>query len=257
MDVPQLGPTPIVLDRADILDRFARNRRRTRALFELLDDSMYYDRPISLRNPVVFYEGHIPAFSVNTLIKRALGRPGVDAHLETIFARGIDPESEVTSVARGNPAWPSRAEVRQYVDAADRLIVHTTSSSDLKRPSEPMREQARALWTILEHEEMHQETLAYIWHQVPYAGKRKPAGYHTLTPANARVDESARARIPAGVATLGTGPREHAFAWDNECPLHRVNVNAFMLDVHNVTNGRFMEFVRAGGYGDRQWWRPD
>ena len=88
-----------------------RNRRRTRALFDLLDESVYYQRPISLRNPVVFYEGHIPAFSVNTLIKKALGRQGVDEHLEKIFARGIDPESEATSVARGNPAWPSRAEV--------------------------------------------------------------------------------------------------------------------------------------------------
>jgi hypothetical protein len=102
--MPQLG-TPTVLDRAAVLARYAANRRRTRELFDLLDESMYYERPISLRNPVVFYEGHVPAFSVNTLIKKALGWQGVDEHLETIFARGIDPESEATSVARGNPAW--------------------------------------------------------------------------------------------------------------------------------------------------------
>ncbi len=91
--MPQLGPAT-VLDRADVLSRFAVNRRRTRALFDLLDESMYYQRPISLRNPVVFYEGHVPAFAVNTLIKKALGWRGIDEHLETIFARGIDPESE-------------------------------------------------------------------------------------------------------------------------------------------------------------------
>jgi DinB superfamily len=120
--MPQLGSPTTALDRAGALERFAVNRRRTRALFDLLDESVYYERPIALRNPVVFYEGHIPAFSVNALIKKALGRPGVDEYLETIFARGIDPESEATSIARGNPAWPSRSEVRQYVDAADRLI---------------------------------------------------------------------------------------------------------------------------------------
>src|SRR5678816_2116128 len=114
--------TPTVFDRAALLARYAANGRRTRELFDLLDESMYYERPISLRNPVLFYEGHVPAFSVNTLIKKALGWQGVDEHLETIFARGIDPESEATSVARGNPAWPSRTEVHQYVDAADRLI---------------------------------------------------------------------------------------------------------------------------------------
>src|SRR4026209_2410687 len=117
--MPQLGPPTTALDRASALERFAANRRRTRALFDLLDESVYYERPISLRNPVVFYEGHIPAFSVNTLIKKGRGRMAVDDPLETFFARGIDPESEAMSVARGNPAWPSRLEVRRYAEAAD------------------------------------------------------------------------------------------------------------------------------------------
>ena len=254
--MPQLGPTTM-LDRAGALERFATNRRRTRALFDLLDESVYYQRPISLRNPVIFYEGHIPAFSVNTLIKKALGRPGIDEHLENIFARGIDPESEATSIARGNPAWPSRAEVHQYVEAADRLIEQAIASADLDRPGDPMLDQARALWTILEHEEMHQETLGYIWHQVPYSLKRKPSGYHTVSLSPPHAALSLHARIGSGFATLGTDLREDVFAWDNECPLHRVHVNEFSIDVYNVTNGQFMEFVQAGGYRAPQWWRPD
>ena len=86
-------------------------------MFDMLDAAAYYERPIALRNPVVFYEGHIPAFAVNTLVKKALGKPGIDEHLELIFARGIDPDSEAAAVARGNPAWPSREMVRQYADA--------------------------------------------------------------------------------------------------------------------------------------------
>ena len=245
--MPQLG-THSVVDRAEVLARYALNRRRTRGLFDLLDDSMYYQRPISLRNPVVFYEGHIPAFSVNTLIKKALGWPGVDEHLETIFARGIDPESEATSIARGNPAWPSRAEVRQYVDAADRLIEKAITSADLERSGHPMLDQARALWTILEHEEMHQETLGYIWHQVPYSCKRRPEGYRIEGTPHVQVDVTSHARIPAGDATLGTDLAENTFAWDNECPAHRVHVKSFAIDVYNVTNGQFMEFVKARGY---------
>ena len=255
--MPQLGPPTTALDRAGALERFAANRRRTCSLFDLLDESVYYERPISLRNPVVFYEGHIPAFSVNTLIKKGLGRRGVDEHLETIFARGIDPESEAMSVARGNPAWPSRPEVRQYAEAADHLIEQAIQSADLDRPGDPMLDQARALWTILEHEEMHQETLAYIWHRVPYTLKRKPRDYHTVSPSTAQADVSSHARIPGGMATLGTDLHETAFAWDNERPPHRVHVNEFVIDVHNVTNGQFMEFVKAGGYRAPQWWRPE
>ena len=226
-------------------------------MFDLLDESVYYDRPIPLRNPVVFYEGHMPAFAVNTLVKKALGRPGIDTDLETIFARGIDPESEATAVARGNPAWPSRETVRQYADAADRLVLDAIESADLDRPGHPLLDRAQALWTILEHEEMHQETLGYIWHQVPHHLKRKPAGYTSPAAPSAAADLSRRVRIPTGVATLGTDQRTAIFAWDNECPEHRVAVDAFLIDVFKVTNGQFLEFVDAGGYREPKWWRPD
>src|SRR5262245_16098384 len=113
-----------------MLDRFARMRARTRALFDLLDPAVYYERPIRLRNPVVFYEGHIPAFAVNTLIRKALGEPGIEAHLETIFARGIDPDEEATAIARGNPAWPSRAVVLDYVAEADRRLTDALGRID-------------------------------------------------------------------------------------------------------------------------------
>ena len=255
--MPQLGSPATRLNRTDALTRFATNRRRTRALFDLLDESAYYERPISLRNPVVFYEGHVPAFSVNTLIKKALGQPGVDPHLEAIFARGIDPDSEAASIARGNPAWPSREVVRQYVDAADALIQDAIRRADLERPGDSMLDHARALWTILEHEEMHQETLGYIWHQVSYERKRKPAGYETTAAMRAHMDTTQRVIIPGGFVTLGTDLDEEVFAWDNELPMHRVRVEAFSIDACNVTNAQFMDFVEAGGYREPTWWRPE
>ena len=250
---------PLSFDRAALLDRFTRGRARTRALFDLLDESIYYERPIALRNPVVFYEGHLPAFAVNTLIKKGLGRPGVDAHLEEVFARGIDPDSEAAAVARGNPAWPSRRVVQEYAAAADRAIADAIVHADLDRDDHPLLRGAQALWTILEHEEMHQETLAYMWHQVPYEKKRKPAGYVTLPPEHAAAAPpgDGRVSIPGGDATLGTDLRESAFGWDNEHPAHVVAVPAFTIDLHDVTNAAFMEFLAAGGYHDATWWRPD
>jgi ergothioneine biosynthesis protein EgtB len=250
-----------VLDRPAALERFLQTRTRTRALFGVLDDAVYYDRPIALRNPVVFYEGHLPAFAVNTLIKRALGRPGIDAELETIFARGIDPDTEASAVARGNPAWPSREVVAQYAAAADRAIEDAILSADLERDGDPLLDRAQALWAILEHEDMHQETLAYMWHQVPYPQKRKPPSYVTVPPS---LDSSTgtappaleRVTVPAGTAVIGTRDEESVFAWDNERPAHAVDVEAFSIDVHNVTNEAFMAFVDAGGYRDPRWWRP-
>src|SRR5437773_7819223 len=110
------------LDRRAAVDRYLSGRRRTAEIFGMLAPEAYHDRPIALRNPIVFYEGHLPAFAVNTLIKKALGQQGVDEQLETIFARGIDPEAEAAAVARGNPAWPAHRIVREYVAEADRLV---------------------------------------------------------------------------------------------------------------------------------------
>jgi ergothioneine biosynthesis protein EgtB len=63
------------------------------------------------------------------------------------------------------------------------------------------------------------------------------------------------ASVPAGNACLGSDLREQPFAWDNELPAHQVHAEAFAIDVFNVTNAQFLEFVLAGGYQNARWWR--
>ena len=89
-----------MLNRDRIIDWYRRNRVRSQQLFDLLAEDAYYSRPIALRHPIVFYEGHIPGFSFNTLVKRTLGLPGIDPELETLFARGIDPDESAGSSPR-------------------------------------------------------------------------------------------------------------------------------------------------------------
>jgi ergothioneine biosynthesis protein EgtB len=246
------------VDRAAALDRFTRIRARTRALFDLIEASAYYQRPIALRNPIVFYEGHLPAFAVNTLIKKGLGGAGVDEQLETIFARGIDPETEAAAVARGNPAWPERRVVLEYAAAADRLLAEAIRSADLERDDHPLLRGAEALYAILEHEEMHQETLAYMWHQLPHEWKRKPPHYVTAPPRLAQTRPAGgQLHLPGGTVTLGTPAASDEFAWDNERPSHRQRVAPFSLDAFEVTNADYLAFVDAGGYRDPQWWRAE
>jgi formylglycine-generating enzyme required for sulfatase activity len=51
--------------------------------------------------------------------------------------------------------------------------------------------------------------------------------------------------IPGGVFRMGTDDKQ---GWDDEKPSHRVRVDGFWLDVAEVTNARFYEFVEATGY---------
>jgi gamma-glutamyl hercynylcysteine S-oxide synthase len=253
--------TAVRLDRAPLLAWYQRNRERSRALFDLLADDAYYARPISLRHPLVFYDGHLPGFSFNTLVKKALGKPSIDARLETLFARGIDPHENTSSTdsqASGSSVrsqWPSRDEVRAFADEADRQVIDAIANVDIEQPGHPLLDRAEAVFSILEHEAMHQETLLYMWHRLPFDQKRRPARYAPRTSGHTPSREWIS--IPRGRATLGVNRDAIPFGWDNEFPEHRVNVEPFAIERHDVTNADFMEFVDAGGYRSAEWWRDE
>ena len=243
------------LDRSAVVSRYRRNRERSRALFDLLADEAYYSQPIALRHPIVFYEGHLPGFSFNTLVKKGLERPSIDPRLETLFARGIDPHEDAAGAASANRAgWPERDVVHQFADEADRQVIEALLHADVEQPGHPLLDRAEAVFTILEHEAMHQETLLYMWHRLPFAQKRKPSGYEPRTGGSS--PRSDWVEIPGGCATLGVGRGSIAFAWDNESPALSVEVPAFSIERHDVTNERFLEFVEAGGYQNEDVWRP-
>jgi len=239
------------MDREALAARYRRLRRRTGELFDLVRPEAYEARPIALRHPVVFYEGHLPAFAVNTLVKRGLARPGVDEALERLFERGIDPEDEATAGRSAPAAWPSRDEVRRFADACDALVLDAIAEGPIDQPGHPLLHEAQAVHAILEHEAMHQETMLYMWHQLPYDHKRAPAPDPVEEGASPRPDT---VEIPAGRATIGARPGEIPFGWDNEFPAVTMDVPAFEIDVHDVTNERFLEFVEAGGYRRPEWW---
>ena len=243
------------LDRAAATGRFLAGRRRTAAIFDVLAPEAYHDRPIALRNPLVFYEGHLPAFSVNTLLKKGLGEPGIDPRFEVLFERGIDPE-DVSAVPGAPAAWPPRDQIQAYGRRADDAIREALETKDVTREDRPVLARGLGVHTILEHEEMHQETLLYMWHQLPWEKKRAPAGLPRPVLGGAP-PERATVRIPAGAATLGAKREEIPFGWDNEFEEHRVEVPAFEIDVHDVTHRDFLEFVRAGGYEREELWSEE
>src|SRR6266581_4486606 len=160
----------IAIDRADLVARYRRNRERSRALFDLLtEEDDCSSQPIALRHPFIFYEGHVPAFSFTTLVKNALGAAGIDPELEALFARGIDPPGEGTPAPdpeQNRLRWPSRTVVEQFARAADARVIEALTHGEIERPGHPLLDRAEAVFVILEHEAMHQETLLYMMHRL-------------------------------------------------------------------------------------------
>ena len=257
METSTSSPTP-TFTRQTLTDWYRRNRARSQALFDLVSEEAYYQRPIALRHPIVFYEGHLPAFSFNTLVKRGLGEPGIDARLETLFARGIDPHesaghaAEQRQDARGG--WPARDVLQQFAAEADRRVLDALAHADLDQPGHPLLDRAEAAFAILEHEAMHQETLLYMWHRLRLDEKQRPAGY--TAPVDSPPPQQEWIEIPPGRVTLGLDRDDLVFGWDNERPATIADVGDFHIQRHDVTNAAFLEFVEAGGYADGRWWRP-
>jgi gamma-glutamyl hercynylcysteine S-oxide synthase len=249
---------PVLPDPGDELVAWYRQmRERTRAIFSIPVEDAYYARPIALRNPIVFYEGHLPAFAINTLVKKTLGRRGVDKKLETLFARGIDPADE-SALRDNDAAWPSRESVAEYASEADARLERALFDAAA------VPDACEAVYTIFEHELMHQETLLYMLHNLPHEQKRSGGPAIEAAPSSAKdkgtgevaypssLPPPEMVAIPAGPAILGSDRSQ--FGWDNEYPRNAVRVGAFEIDRYNVTNGDYLEYMKATGAAAPNFW---
>src|SRR5258708_391402 len=225
---------PAGVSRQALVDWFREGRQRTKEIFAIPTADAYYDRPIPLRNPIVFYEGHLPAFSINTLIKLAFQREGIDEQFEVLFARGIDPDSP-DAVKDPASVWPARANVLAYGVTADALLEHALMHGEIEDDRVPQLRGGEAALAILEHEQMHQETLLYMLHNMPY--ERKNARHPLVDAPERRLTAAGRGSvsISAGSVTLGADRAEDPFGWDHEYPKQRVGGDAFAIDRCHVT----------------------
>lgn len=235
----------------DVPDGVVMRRKLERAwersdrLFDLLQESAMLAQPIPLRQPFLFYLGHLPAFAWNSLGRRMLGEPALHDSFERLFERGIDPV-DVDAYTPANP-WPARPEVEAYRDK-----VREALRTALEDPAFP-RSGEEVLQMLVEHELMHQETLLYMVHELPFDQKRKPAGHPPLPKGHGAKSEE-RIRIPAGDVTLGTARGSIPFGWDNEFPSCGAKVAEFEIDATPVRQSDFLRFVEAKGYEERRFW---
>ncbi|HET9940265.1 MAG TPA: SUMF1/EgtB/PvdO family nonheme iron enzyme [Candidatus Eisenbacteria bacterium] len=229
-----------------LAQRLADARTRTDDLFSILRAGALLERPIPERHRLIFYLGHLEAFDWNLIARQGHGLPAFREDFDKLFAFGIDP---VDGGLPNEPAsaWPAEAEVRAY----NREVRERVDACVLGA-QEPRSEHDRQTLVSMasEHRLMHAETLAYLLHQLPHALKdprQDPPAPRGTVGAKPHL-----IAIPDGAATLGQEPG--AFGWDNEFDQHVVRVPGFGIEEHKVTNGRFLEFVKDGGYVARELW---
>ena len=151
--------------------------------------------------------------------------------------------------ARGMLSRPTVAEVMAYRAAIDEQMAALLAAGGLADDIE-------AVLTLgLEHERQHQELLLTDIKHLFSLNPLLPAYRPRPRQQPARALPLRHVGFEGGLTEVG-----HAgagFCFDNELPRHRALVPPFRLANRPVTNGEYLEFVRAGGYEDARLWLSD
>jgi 5-histidylcysteine sulfoxide synthase/putative 4-mercaptohistidine N1-methyltranferase len=249
---PLLNGSDTNATRAAIRDYFHATFTRYEQLFETLScDEAYFEKPISLRHPLIFYFGHTATFFINKMLLAGLVTERINPQFESMFAVGVD-EMSWDDLNDKHYPWPSVAEVQAYRDkvraVVDAVIAHAplTLPIDWQQP----------WWTVMmgvEHERIHLETSSVLIRQQRLEWVRT----HPAWAACKLTGEPPRnelVAIAAGTVQLGKGRADGIYGWDNEYGEHVAEVAEFQTSRHLVSNREFLDFVEANGYRTDAWW---
>src|SRR5215217_2139232 len=245
---PDLANGDVAAKREEIRRYLHATLDRYEQLFETLQgEEAYFKKPISLRHPLIFYLGHTSTFFTNKLILAGLIKERINPRMESMFAVGVD-EMSWDDLNNAHYDWPSVDEVRAYRTTVRSILDKLISDTPLTLPiswDSPW-------WTILmaiEHERIHLETSSVLirQHAIEYVRPHsawEPYEKSGQAPENQLID------VPEGVVQLGKLKTDPVYGWDNEYGKHLAEVAAFQAAKYLVSNGEFLAFVKAGGYGD-------
>jgi ergothioneine biosynthesis protein EgtB len=152
---------------------------------------------------------------------------------------------------RGLLTRPPVAEILCYRDAVD-AAMH-------KRLPELDQAAIRRLGPLIQlgcnHEQQHTELaltdIKHVFGQNPvWPTYRESSPSQELTASPLRW-------LEFGGGLKRIGHHSSGFAFDNECPAHRVFLEPFALASRPVTCGEYLKFIAEGGYDRAQWWLSD
>ncbi|MGH8296469.1 MAG: ergothioneine biosynthesis protein EgtB [Steroidobacteraceae bacterium] len=151
--------------------------------------------------------------------------------------------------ARGLLSRPTVAEVMAYRAGVDERVASLLDAGSLPGALQG------ALTLGLEHERQHQELLLTDIKHLFSLNPLLPAYRERPRRRPAPAAPLHYLRFEGGLAAVGHSGT--GFCFDNELPRHQVLVTPFRLANRPVTNGEYLEFVRAGGYEDARLWLSD
>jgi gamma-glutamyl hercynylcysteine S-oxide synthase len=224
-----------VTDTATLTEDLAAARQRTLDLVSHLPRADLERQIAPIMSPLVWDLGHIAAYEDLWLVHRHAGLDLLRPDLAALYDAFETPRA-----VRGD------LEILAYDDAVaymSEVRARTLAALDVVGPDPVLHEM------VLQHELQHTETMRQA---MAIAGLLPPG--EPRLPAMGGADEWLD--VPAGTHALGA-PDDGRFSYDNERPLHAVEVGAFAISRRPVTNATWLRFAEGGGYVRREWWSAE
>jgi ergothioneine biosynthesis protein EgtB len=237
-------------------DLYRSVRARTLEIVAPLEIEDYVIQTAEFMSPPRWHIGHTSWFFETVLQKY---QPGYKHYSDDFlfyfnsYYEGFG--ARIERPKRGTRSRPTVAETKKY-----RAHIDEQMSRFIERISEhdDADEILKIIRLGLEHEMQHQELLVYDIKHLLCDQFDAP-----IKPAPVSLEKvSGMAEIEGGLFELGYAARGSSptvrglsdFAWDNEKPAHKVFLQDFQIDRAPVSNGDYLEFIKAGGYQDFRWW---
>lgn len=238
----------------EIAVQMTSTRAETLALFDLARETDLRESPGFGFRPIIWHLAHIGVFEAYWLLQQLRHEPAPDERYERIFDPIRTPREESKHL-------PSRVEMERYLTKVrDRALRHLERSEFDE--SNPMLRDGYVFRLVLEHEQQHQETLAYLFQLLSPAKKMRPFDAEAISALkrghqSSPVAPSSREMANIAAGSFMMGATWDAFAYDNELPPHAVHVPAFRIDKFLTTNEEYAQFIAEGGYERREWWSDE
>jgi 5-histidylcysteine sulfoxide synthase/putative 4-mercaptohistidine N1-methyltranferase len=226
----------------------------TRLFDCLLDDTGFYEKPITLRHPLIFYLGHTATFFINKFLLAKLIPERIDPRMESIFAVGVD-EMSWDDLNDENYDWPRVSQVIDYRAKVRAKVLDVIESLELSLPIN----WESPWWTIImgiEHERIHFETSSVLIRQQTLSKVQQQAEW----PACKETTDAPKNKlitVAAGSVSIGKSVDDDYYGWDNEYGEHAADVDEFKASQYLVSNQEFFEFVEADGYQQDRFWNEE
>ncbi|XP_048394662.1 uncharacterized protein LOC125456049 isoform X3 [Stegostoma tigrinum] len=245
----------------EILEYFENTYDLDETLFSALkDESSFYLCPDRLRLPLIFYYCHPPVLYINKLLLTGLIKEQVDPSFEALFETGVDEMSwDDTENYRmgGSFNWPSFLECIEYRRKVRAIVRKVIQETPLELPI-TVDSPWWAVFMGLEHERIHVETSSVLIRQLPIHLVERPLGWRYAASNNGlEAFDNPLIKIPTSHATYGKPRNFPSYGWDNEYGQMTTVVPEFEASKYLITNGEYLKFVQAGGYGKKIYWTKE